>query len=207
MLDKTIPYHRVIMTRKAGTSIPSSILPEGFSFRLFQLGDEQAWAAIEAAVGEFEQVEDALLYFRQQFMPFHAELERRTLFVVNPDQELIATLTIWWRYIGERRHPWIHWVAVMPEYQGLGIGKALVCEGLRRLLQIEGDPDVYLSTQTWSYKAIGIYLYAGFSFNTVLDYGQFHNEYEQAINVLKQVMPPACFAQIRTEEPAHEYRQ
>lgn len=40
MLDKTIPYHRVIMTRKTGNSIPSTMLPEGFSFRLFQLGDE-----------------------------------------------------------------------------------------------------------------------------------------------------------------------
>ena len=42
MLDKTIPYHRVIMTRKTGNPIPATMLPEGFSFRLFQFGDEHA---------------------------------------------------------------------------------------------------------------------------------------------------------------------
>lgn len=203
MLDKTIPYHRVIMTRKAGTSIPSPMLPEGFSFRLFQLGDEQAWAKLETSVGEFDQVKDALLYFQQDYLPYRTELERRTLFVINPRQEIVATLTIWWRYTGERRHPWLHWVAVAPEYQGLGIGKALVCEGLRRLLRIEGDQDVYLPTQTWSYKAIGIYLFAGFEFNTELDYGQFNNEYEQAITVLKQVLRPSCLAHIITEDHTH----
>lgn len=52
MLDKTIPYHRVIMSRKTGSSIPSPMLPEGFSFRLFPLGDEyeQAIAALKQAL-------------------------------------------------------------------------------------------------------------------------------------------------------------
>ena len=37
-----------------------------------------------------------------------------------------------------RRDPWVHWVAVKPSHRGLGLGKALVAEGMR--LELE-SPD------------------------------------------------------------------
>jgi len=186
MLDKTIPYYRVIMQRKAGTPIPEPALPADFAFVSCTAGDEKEWAEIEASVGEFPRAVDALLYFQQEYLPYLRELERRTLFVQRENGEKVATLTDWWAYTGERRDPWLHWIAVKPGCQGLGLGKAIVFEGMRRMLLIEGDRDVFLPTQTWSYKAIGIYRQAGFGFDAEPGAGGFTNEYELARPILQE---------------------
>ncbi|WP_248926158.1 GNAT family N-acetyltransferase [Paenibacillus hamazuiensis] len=184
MLDKTLPYYHVIMLRQAGSSVPKFALPAGFRFSLFTPGKEEKWAEIVTSVGEFERTADALKYFASEYLPFSPELERRLLFIVTEKGEEVAAITGWWNYTGRRRDPSIHWVAVKPEYQGFGLGKALVAEGLQRLLHLEGDLDIYLHTQTWSYKAIGIYLQAGFRIMRQGSFGTYKNECAQALPVL-----------------------
>lgn len=189
MLDKLIPYYHVLMKREKGSSFSSFELPSGFKYVLFKAGDEKDWAEIEASVGEFDKAIDALLFFQKNYLPYIKELERRCLFIENDDGRKVATLTIWWCYTGVRRDPWIHWVAVRPEFQGLGIGKAIVSEGIKRLIDIEGDRDVYLHTQTWSYKAIGIYTKAGFRITRETGLaGYENNEVDKAAELLKAYM-------------------
>ena len=43
MLDKSIPYHDIIMGFQAGTPLPQPVLPTGYSFRFFREGDERHW--------------------------------------------------------------------------------------------------------------------------------------------------------------------
>lgn len=189
MLDKSIPYYHVLMKREKGTPVSSFELPQGFRFVLFKSGDEKYWAEIESSVGEFDTPVDALLFFQKKYMPYLNELERRCIFVENSDCVKVATLTIWWCYTGVRRDPSIHWVSVRPECQGLGIGKALVSEGIRRLIEIEGDRDVYLHTQTWSYKAINIYKKLGFEITRERGIaGYENNEVDKAIELLKNYL-------------------
>ncbi|KNY26158.1 GNAT family N-acetyltransferase [Pseudobacteroides cellulosolvens] len=189
MLDKTIPYYHVLMKREEGKTLSKFVLPAQFKFTLFKPGDEKEWAEIETSVAEFNRAVDALVYFQNDYLPYIKELERRCLFIENNEGLKVATLTIWWCYTGVRRDPWIHWVAVRPEYQGLGLGKALVYEGLRRLLEIEGDGNVYLHTQTWSYKAIGIYKKSGFEITQEKGLGGFQNcDYHKAMELLKKYL-------------------
>lgn len=152
MLDKSIPYYDVLMIREKGKPASEFSLPDKFKFVSFKPGDEKEWAEIETSVGEFDRSVDALVYFQRDYLPYLKELERRCIFIENSEGEKVATTTIWWCYTGVRRDPWIHWVAVRPEYQGLGLGKAIVSECMRRLKDIEGDRNVYLHTQTWSIK-------------------------------------------------------
>jgi ribosomal protein S18 acetylase RimI-like enzyme len=56
----------------------------------------------------------------------------------------------------------MHWVAVKPSYQGLGLGKAIIAKGVRLMVELEGDCVMYIPTQTWSHKAIKLYRWAGF---------------------------------------------
>ncbi|HHV60925.1 MAG TPA: GNAT family N-acetyltransferase [Clostridiaceae bacterium] len=189
MLDKSIPYFDVLMKREKGTQIKNYKLPEGFEFVLFKNGDEKEWAEIEASVGEFNTAADALAYFSKNFLPYIDELERRCIFIRNDQGEKVATLTIWWRYTGVRRVPWLHWVAVKPEYQGLGLGKAIVSEGMKRFIEIEGDRDIYLHTQTWSYKAINIYRKLGFEITAEKGIGGYeNNNYEKAMALLAKYL-------------------
>lgn len=66
MLDKSIPYFNVIMKRAAGTPLSHYGLPIGFSFGMYKSGMEVDWAVIEASVGEFDNAEESLNYFKNE---------------------------------------------------------------------------------------------------------------------------------------------
>ena len=186
MLDKSVPYFDVIMHRKKGTPIPTFELPDNFSFVYFKAGDEKAWAKIETSVLEFPDELDALIRFQKEYLPFISELERRCIFIQNSAGEKIATSTAWWNYTGVRRDPWVHWVAVKPEYQGLGLGKAIISKITQLMVEIEGDRDFYLHTQTWSHKAIKIYERMGYFITAEKNLHKYTNEnYEKAMEVLR----------------------
>jgi GNAT superfamily N-acetyltransferase len=113
-------------------------------------------------VGEFDSEMDAVLYFQSEFMPCAPEIPRRGIYIVAPNGERIGTSTAWWDYDGQRRIPIVHWVAVKPGFQGLGLGKAIIAETLRLMCAVDGDVTFYLRTQTASHKAVGLYEQAGF---------------------------------------------
>ena len=186
MIDKSIPYVDILMKREAGTPFPDFPLPEGYRFVLFKDGDETEWAEITASAGEFDRGVDALVYFQHHFLPYREELKRRCTFVETTEGEKVATCTAWWSYTGERRDPWLHWIAVKAGYQGLGLGKSVVAEGMRRMIAIEGDRDMYLHTQTWSYKAFNIYRKMGFQITREKGLGGCDtNDYDRAMEILK----------------------
>jgi len=162
MLDKTVPYAGLFMCRRPGMLIPVFPLPDGYRFSFFRDGDEKYWARIEASVLEFDSEFAALLFFNENFMPYTDELKRRCIFIENSVGDKVATATAWWSYVNGERRPWIHWVGVDPGYQGLGLGKAIIAHATRILTKLEGDVPFFLRTQTWSYKAIGIYVKCGY---------------------------------------------
>lgn len=193
MLDKSIPYYNLVMQRKPGQAIPQFVLPEGYSFVPFTDGAEIDWAEIETSVGEFDSTSEALEYFNEKYLSYPGEVKRRTIFIQTSDFKKVATVTCWWNYTGEQRDPALEWIAVMPEYQGLGLGKAVTFEGLKRMLLIEGDRDVFLHTQTWSYRAIGIYLQAGFEFLRSKTFGEYENDFDKALPYLEEKVNAALF--------------
>ena len=189
MLDKTLPYAKLYMLRKAGTPIPEFPLPEGFKYTLYKDGDEADWAKLEYSVEEFDSEFAALLRFKEEFMQNVDELYRRCLFIENENGEKVATANAWWTFIEDERRAWLHWVSVAPGYQGLGLGKAITSRVTQLLLELEGDVDFYLSTQTWSYKAINIYKICGYeATDDKTLYGRKHkNHYKKAMKILEKL--------------------
>jgi hypothetical protein len=49
------------------------------------------------------------------------------------------------------------------------------------LLSLEGDTEVFLHTQTWSYRAIGLYINAGFDFATDETFAHYKNDCHDAV--------------------------
>ena len=189
MLDKTLPYAKLYMRRKAGTPIPEFPLPEGFKYTLYKDGDEADWAKLEYSVEEFDSEFAALLRCKEEFMQNVDELYRRCLFIENENGEKVATANAWWTFIEDERRAWLHWVSVAPGYQGLGLGKAITSRVTQLLLELEGDVDFYLSTQTWSYKAINIYKICGYEATDEKTlYGRKHkNHYKKAMKILEKL--------------------
>lgn len=158
----TIPFYPVAMTR-GEPRMPEAPLPEGFCFKLYEPGVEEDWCRIQRGAGAFGNMADARRVFESEFSANPGLLVRRMVFIYGKDGEPAATGALWQgRDLGETMER-VHWVAVVKEKQGLGLGKALVAR-LMELYRDEGsDLGIYLTTQTTSYRAINIYRQFGFA--------------------------------------------
>lgn len=190
MLDKSIEYRNIIMKMDKdvlqAVSIPT--LPRGFRFRFYENGDEFHWARIETAVLEFSSEKDAYEYFAENFLRKQEELEYRCVFVLNPEGLPIATATAWYADSDCGHQAVLHWVAVCPEYQGLGIGEAIVKKVLCVFKSVEPEEDVFLHTQTWSHIAVGLYHKLGFALVKEKGIAGCENDYSEAMEILKGVV-------------------
>jgi GNAT superfamily N-acetyltransferase len=173
------------MKRPAGPPPPAPLLPQGYSLRMYEPGDEQGWAEIEASVLEFDTREDALRHFRETYLPYARELADRCLFIKADGGRAVATCTAWYDRIGSETVPALHWVGVRPAHQGRGLGKAAIAQGLRILTMLYPGRAIWLHTQTWSWRAIGIYLSMGFEIARVDAFDGCRNDYTQALPILE----------------------
>ncbi len=153
---------RVIMTRADLNNIPAYSLPEGFKLRLFKKGEQTDWARVETAAYEFESEEQALARFNEEFGPHLDEFSKRCLFLENPAGEVIGTTTGWYG----KEEEWdevigrIHWVSIVPEYQGKGLGKPLLTAAMKVMAKYHDE--AYLSSRTTNYRALNMYRQHGF---------------------------------------------
>lgn len=187
MLDKTLPYAEIWMTRPLQQNVPITPLAEGFEFRFYQKEDESAWAEIETSVGEFQTTDEALEYFQQNFASYPEELERRMFFVETKKGEKVATCTVWRKKSREQVYPVFHWLAVKPDYQGKGLAKALTARVLQEFPTLHTDGPIYLHTQTWSHQAIALYKKMGFTFIAENLDGTPNPDYEKVMQVLSKL--------------------
>lgn len=165
MLDKNLPYMDIIMkaTKEIACTQPISQLPEGYSYHMYKAGDEIAWAELETSVEEFDSFEDALTYFNRVFMPYQDILQERMCFIKDENDHFVSTATAWFKQDDKKRYALLHWVSTSPQKQGLGLASAIVKYALSRFNEVEpNESEIFLHTQTWSYKAIGLYYKYGF---------------------------------------------
>jgi len=188
MLDKTIPYYSVIMIREKAREFREIPLPEGFHYDLFKPGDEEDWARIETGVHEFPGTGEARKYFEKEYLIYERELSERCLFLSTERDEKIGTATAWWSFRQESRVPSLHWVSLLPGYQKRGLGKSLISRAMGISAELDGNGDSFIHTQTWSYPAIGIYLQGGYRILRKGTFGNYRNDYEEALPYLQRKM-------------------
>ena len=190
--DRSLPRRSLVMMMHARelSGIPQPVLPEGYSFRLYEPGDHKHWARITAVVQEYDSAGQAEDAFSRHFLPQEEELRRRCVFVTAPDGQPVATAMAWMFEECGARYGRVHWICADPAHQGKGIGRAIVLWAMNRLALLEPGCDIYLDTQTWSHKAIGLYLRLGFhpvrKTHPVL---RIINEYDETAAILRNVLP------------------
>lgn len=192
MLDKSIPYKSIIMKMpwarvQALHDGPEPALPAGFTWRYYQDGDIRSWAAVETSVLEFNAPEEAEKYFQENFLPDEAALARRGVYILDENQRPVATATAWYMDSDQGHQAALHWVAVRPECQGLGLGKAVVLLALRAAAIEEPGEDVWLHTQTWSHVAVRLYHKLGFTVQKKRTLADGGNDYDEAMPILRLV--------------------
>lgn len=149
----------VAMYRPDTDDLPLPTVRPDLRLRWFHEGDEKDWARIEHSAGEFVSEQAAWERFSRDF-PNGSALTDRCLFIENEFGDVVGTAMAISGILDGRKMGRLGWVAVMPQYQGQGVGKWVVSSAMQRIAQEYGE--IYLTTQTTSIAAISIYLKYGF---------------------------------------------
>jgi GNAT superfamily N-acetyltransferase len=199
MLDKSIPYKRIIMKldKSKNDFNDNIVLPEGYFFRMYEPGYEEYWAETEAEVLEYKSKKEALAYFKKELLPYQKQLKRRMVFIFNEEGVAVANACAWYINYKGRHQAQVHYVGVRPKYQGLGLGRAIFTKILTLFSQYEKGQDIYLHTQTWSHVAIRMYLKMGFVLIKDDSLGYHDKNFEEAVAVLGTIYDEYTMKQIR----------
>ncbi len=163
-------------------------IPEGFSVRFYETGDEKYWAEIQTSVLEFSTNDDALNCFNH-YLEHIDELKRQQIYIVDDKTgKPIATSTAWFSECNGKRIGVVHGLSCLAEYQSLGLGRIAASYMMKCFYDIAPGTEVWLDSQTWSYKAIGIYMDLGFVPMKSATYSNVPNEYDAAVKVMKEKM-------------------
>jgi GNAT superfamily N-acetyltransferase len=154
----------VVMFRENLDGLPDFLLPAGYSLSWYQPGDEKWWVDIHLQADQYNPISPEL--FRQQFGTDAFTLNLRQCYLKEANGKVIGTSTAWYNadFKGQPCGR-VHWVAVIPPYQGRGLAKTLLSATCRRLKEL-GHQKVYLTTSGARTAAINLYLQFGFTIQT-----------------------------------------
>jgi len=147
------------MDRDHMRGIPGFPLPAGYAIVPYRQGDEVAWTDIHREADRFNSFDGET--FRRQFGTSPRLLRLRQCYLLAPDRHAVGTVSAW--FDGARGR--IHWLAIRPAFQGLGLAKPLLETACQRLAAL-GHRRAYLTTATNRVEAID--LYARFGFRPVI---------------------------------------
>ena len=195
MLDKTIPFYHIIM--RCDRVLPMEIrLPEGYAIRCYQPGDEDAWADLECAIGDFDTREAARADFARRYLNNPAWLPDRVFFAISPEGEVVGSAIAWEddpRGVGVRA---LHWLVVRADHRRRGLGRALCQSVLRFFRREDNAAPVYLHTQPSSWMAILLYIKLGFRLQPKDTFYGYENQYTPAMEALKTIVTPEQYAKM-----------
>ena len=161
-------------------------LPEGFTFRLCRRNELEVWKRVIVHEKYVSYVTD---FYEKVYAVEEDEFFRRCMFVCDATDKPIASGFIWRSYGLINT---VAWLAVLPEYEGGGIGRALIS----KILSDTKFP-VYLHTQPTSARAIKLYSDFGFKLVTNPTVGYRKNDLEKSLEYLQAVLPPKDFNKLQ----------
>ena len=148
------------MVRHDLENIPRFDLPPNYSLRTYRPGDEKNWTTIHQQADERNAITQQ--WFSEQFGSDLSVLAGRQFYLVNGSGDAVGTGTAWFnKDFQDGKYGRVHWVAILPEFQGQGLARplmALICERLKAL----GHERAYLTTSSERVRAVRLYLRFGF---------------------------------------------
>lgn len=191
MLEKDIPDLNIFMMCDKLNSEALINLPDGFHIRTCRPDELRIWKEFP-----FDSEEEKIKYYEYMSNYFDnvyannlEEFYNRCLFVCEDKTDKpVATCFLWKAY---NKINTIHWFKTLKEYEGNGLGRALLSYIMCCLNN--DDYPVFLHTQPASFRAIGLYSSFGFKIVTNEMIGYRKNNYEESLPILKQFMKEEIF--------------
>lgn len=151
-------WSKVLMQRPAQTPVVEHLLPTGYAIRpLAGVSEFQAYVELHRAAFESRNM---TVEWRARTLRHPAYVPDLDLVAVAPDGNLAAFCVCW---LGKNKEisGQIEPLGVHPRWRGLGLGRAILSEGLRRLHPL-GATQVFIETDNYRNAAFHLYESAGF---------------------------------------------
>lgn len=176
--------------------------PPGYTVRACGGDEVETWKDMQVddpgQRAAYHAVLDA--YIRDVYRPRGDLFFRRCRFICAPNGTPVGTCMIWPAYGAVST---VHWLKVLPAYEGRGLGRALLTDVLSGLGQ--GAYPVYLHTHPSCYRAIKLYADFGYALVDAPRIGLRENDLAASLPILERVMPPEAYDRLRTVQAPEEF--
>ena len=162
LLDKSVDYIPVLMVHEDPKNYPHVEPAEGYTIRGYLPGDEEHWARIECAVGQFDDYGKARACFVREFLSQPERAATNCLFAIAPNGMPVGMLSLWYGGILGDDCMRLHWLAVDPDHQGKRLSQALMTAAMDLYVSQGHTGKLYLWTSTHSNQAVRLYKRFGF---------------------------------------------
>jgi ribosomal protein S18 acetylase RimI-like enzyme len=202
MKEEEIPDKNIFMMCETLNRNAFTKLPTGYLIRNCLPDELDTWKMMPFDDTNLAKEHDGFMsdYFTTTYGGQEKLFFAKTLFVcVSPRERLheqqnkpIATCLIWKAY---NKFNTIQWFKVLKEYEGKGIGRALLSIVMQQLEP--RDYPVYLHTQPSSFRAIKLYSDFGFSLLAGDKFGIRDNDLNDCLPILAEFMPKEYFQNLK----------
>lgn len=154
-------WSKVWMSRSAQDSLPMLPLPPGFTVRpLAGASEVSAYVALQREVFGTNNMTEAWRRRTLDQPEYNPDLD---LVIAAPDGQLAAFCVLWLARLSPQGPLWgqVEPMGVSEKYRGMGFGKAILAEGLRRL-GILGASQMFVETDAYRNAALALYASVGF---------------------------------------------
>jgi GNAT superfamily N-acetyltransferase len=190
MKEEQIPDYNIFMMCERINQDALSDLDPDYYFRNCRPGELELWKAFpfdrDTVPPEYEDFMNQII--KDSYSGDMDTFFRNTLFVCTKQGTPVATCSYWKAY---GKINTIHWLKTRKDYEGKGIGRALLSAVMRRF--DSQDYPIYLHTQPGSFRAIKLYSDFGFQLLRGGRLGTRVNELEMCLPILKEFMPKKDF--------------
>jgi len=163
-----------------------SILPDGYTFRQVRRDELEIW---KRTIVDVQYVDYVTEYYDNIYAAKADEFFRRCIFVCDGNDKPVASCMLWRAY-GQIET--LGWLRVLPEYEKMGIGRALISEILKA-----AEIPVYLHTQLTSICAVKLYSDFGFALVTDPVIGYRKNYLQESLPYMQKILPKADYHNLR----------
>lgn len=172
-----------------------SLLPEGYHVRTCRRDEYETWKKFPFDNPAEADAYDGFMtdFFQSTYGGQEDLFFANTLFVCDHTDKPVATCLLWKAY---GLFNTIHWLKVLKEVEGQGIGRALLSVLLQELPETAFP--IYLHTQPGSYRAIKLYTDFGFKILTDPVIGTRTNDWEACLPILQHYLPKKAYARLKT---------
>lgn len=202
MKEEEIPDKNIFMICEALNRNSLTELPDSYFIRSCRPDELGIWKTMPFDDADLAKEYEGFMsdYFTTTYGGKEELFFAKTLFVCDRQDKPIATCLSWKAY---NEFNTIQWFKVLKEYEGQGIGRALLSIIMQKLEM--RDYPVYLHTQPSSFRAIKLYSDFGFSLLSGDNFGIRKNDLNGCLPILEKFMPKEYFQKLRITTAPKEF--